>query len=148
MRTIKCFEKNLEAANTAIVRDTFGNQASISAILNIWESRTTGKTDREFDKLMRRTMGKKIWSHMTQEERFIEFRASILDDLWISLNEIREGNRVVVEYFLDRALDPLDPFAGVYQAFLRELGAEILYEEKVFKGIRFPKGAEKQTIVL
>ena len=110
-----------------VVRSSFRDELAVKYIFSIWERRTFGTSNRRFDKLYRMTMGKRTWVDMTQEERFIEFKAAIRSDLRVSLSEVRNGKKDVVDYFLDRALDPLDPFAGVYQTFLQAMGAKISY---------------------
>jgi hypothetical protein len=63
----------------------------------------------------------KLWENMTPQERTAEFQASALKDLEIAAKEATNP----VDYLLDRALDPLDPMAGLYKAILKAQGAQI-----------------------
>ena len=74
-----------------------------------------------FSTLLRKHAGQKKWEDMLPEEQFKEFKKYAMEDFEIAKKEM--GNPV--EYFLDRALDPLDPMSGVYKVLLKKLGATI-----------------------
>jgi len=84
-------------------------------------SKKLGKTI-GMSKFMRQQMGKPLWEDLTKEEQLAEVRERIIEDFKIAR---KEGKDNPVNYVLDRALDPLDPMAGVYKIFLKKAGATI-----------------------
>ena len=90
--------------------------------------------------LLRTTAGIKKWEDMTEEERKNEIINAVKKDFEIAKTQIEPGKEI--DYFLDRALDPLDPMSGVYKIILQQMGAEITPEG----GIRIPEELNKQVI--
>lgn len=75
-----------------------------------------------FDRAFRSGTGRKLWEDMTPAERLAEFRSGFNRDWEVARTE---ASGRPVDYLLDRALDPLDPYASVYQALLKRLGAQV-----------------------
>jgi hypothetical protein len=84
-------------------------------------SQRAGKT-LGFDRLLRTQQEKKLWEDMTPEERKAEFKQRVITDFQEAAKEI--GDKPI-DYILNRALDPLDPMAGVYKILLKKAGATI-----------------------
>ena len=76
-----------------------------------------------FSKLIRKQLGKPLWEDMSKDEQLSEVRDRIIEDLKIAKKEVKGRN--IVDYLLNRALDPLDPMSGVYKLLLKKAGATI-----------------------
>jgi hypothetical protein len=77
-----------------------------------------------FRKFIRHQCGlKEDYTQLTFEEKAAEAGKKIIRDFMIAREEIRTRNPV--DYFLDRALDPLDPMGVVYKLILGKMGAKI-----------------------
>jgi len=70
---------------------------------------------------LRELQGRKLLEEMSRGEILTEVKQNIINDFKISSEEIK--NRNPIDYFLDRALDPLDPMNIVYRLILEMLGA-------------------------
>jgi hypothetical protein len=100
-------------------------------------AKTAPDLGRAFSKILRKQTGKKPWEEMTDAERLIEFKEFALQDFKVATQEMGQfGTPVMVNYMLDRALDPLDPMSGVYKAILKKAGATITPDG----GIKLPPG--------
>lgn len=71
----------------------------------------------------RKTMGLKMWEEMNLLERKQEYFLQLRRDLEIASGQMEVGKKV--DYFLDRALDPMDPMNNFYKMVLIKLGATI-----------------------
>jgi hypothetical protein len=78
---------------------------------------------------IRKLMGEKLWEEMTIEERKKEFFDKLREDIEFTDKYVLENNKI--NYFLDRATDPLDPMAGFYKLFLVKLGATVTEDGKI-----------------
>jgi len=81
------------------------------------------------NKKIRGSLGDKLWEEMTNDERKREFFAKLKEDLEFTSKYILENNKI--NYFLDRALDPLDPMSGFYTLLLVKMGATITEDGKI-----------------
>lgn len=78
---------------------------------------------------IRKLMGEKLWEEMTIEERKKEFFDKLKEDIEFTDKYVLENNKI--NYFLDRATDPLDPMAGFYKLLLVKLGATVTEDGKL-----------------
>lgn len=87
---------------------------------------------------IRKLMGEKLWEEMTIEERKKEFFDKLKEDIEFTDKYVLENNKI--NYFLDRATDPLDPMAGFYKLLLVKLGATVTEDGK----LRISPGIERK----
>jgi hypothetical protein len=78
---------------------------------------------------VRKFIGEKLWEDMTIEERKKEFFDKLKEDIEFTDKYVLENNKI--NYFLDRATDPLDPMAGFYKLLLVKLGATVTEDGKI-----------------
>jgi len=77
----------------------------------------------------RKSLGEKLWEEMTLEDRKKEFFNKLKEDLEFTSKYVYDKNKI--NYFLDRASDPLDSMAGFYKILLVKLGATITEDGNV-----------------
>lgn len=83
-------------------------------------------------RVFRKTMKQKFWEDMSDAERREETLEKISEDLKIADKEMGDNK---VDYYINRALDFLDPMAPLYKMLLKDMGAVI-----TSTGIKRPPG--------
>lgn len=86
----------------------------------------------------REIMGRKLWEDMTYDERRSEVLSAINDDLKAADKESAGLDALPkdkVNYYLQRAMDFLDPMSALYKMLLKDMGATITSTG----GVKLPK---------
>lgn len=109
------------------------NDREIEYMMDIYAQFGTGYNSKinktVMNRKIREFMGEKLWEEMTIEERKKEFFDKLKEDLEFTAKYVMENNKI--NYFLDRATDPLDPMAGFYKLLLVKLGATVTDDGKI-----------------
>jgi len=99
----------------------------------------TGITTGQFEKLLRKQIGKKDWQKMSNKEKLAEVREYILKDIEMAWKDIETHPMGPLDYVIDRTLDPLDPLNEFYGELLRREGATVI----AGKSVKLPDSLKK-----